>query len=499
MAKPFKIVNNPGDTGDADHYGGVDIDNIASFLNAQSDFHNYSYLIYKESTTYKAKNGDTGVIDYSNASITSVLRSILNAASANAYLDIVIDAGYHVVNDQVFKASVGNFCIRGRGKGVTVLAKASSFSTTDEFLRFEGTKDATVNYNLTANTLINTNTATVTTGQSANFAVGDYIKLTSGEIIDGGAGGNRYQGEIHKVTNVNTGTGVITLESRVAADYLTSTTSKIQKIVPTDNITIADLSFTSEQNEAVLTGYEFDMMFKVARNIHIKNVSLFDTPSNGIYFENVLDSDIIDYDFDDAKTIPGANTSNTFNHYGMQISGACNNILVTNCHGKIGLKHFVTTDGWGDGTPRNIIISGCSYKGGHYAPFGTHDSGDGVVFSNCSVWNSQSDVTGGVLSPGGFEIRAKNTTVIGCKVSNNLGSGIHVCNVATGSNIIGNEINNIYFDVGSSANGIVVDSPVKECNISNNSIRNCDGNGIRLRQDNDNCVISNNTIFNCGQ
>src|SRR4030095_1132922 len=109
------------------------------------------------------------------------------------------------------------------------------------------------------------------------------------------------------------------------------------------------------------------------------------------------------------------------------------------------------------------------------------------------------DVTGGVLSPGGFEIRAKNTTVIGCKVSNNLGSGIHVCNVATGSNIIGNEINNIYFDVGSSANGIVVDSPVKECNISNNSIRNCDGNGIRLRQDNDNCVISNNTIFNCGQ
>src|SRR4030095_4875269 len=179
MAKPFKIVNNPGDTGDADHYGGVDIDNIASFLNAQSDFHNYSYLIYKESTTYKTKNGSTGVIDYSSTSFHTVLQNIMNASSNNAFLDIVIGAGIFDITGQVLAFENGkgnNTRIRGLGDQVTIIRRSAGFPDSNMF-EFDGKLDATINYALAANAAAGTDFVTVTSGQAANFAIGDRVKL----------------------------------------------------------------------------------------------------------------------------------------------------------------------------------------------------------------------------------------------------------------------------------------------------------------------------------
>src|SRR4030095_928082 len=86
MAKPFKIVNSPGDTGTADIYGGVDIDNIASTLNAQSDFNPYDYYIYKSGANYIAKKGSNATVAFTNTSFYTVLTSVITALSSGGLI-----------------------------------------------------------------------------------------------------------------------------------------------------------------------------------------------------------------------------------------------------------------------------------------------------------------------------------------------------------------------------------------------------------------------------
>jgi len=186
LAKPFKVVSN-SDTGDADHYGGNDIDNIAAFLNAQSDFHDHYYLVYKSGSTYYAKSGLTGVVDYSNSDFTTVMNSAIGAVNSAGGGTIFIRAGVYTVNSSI-GIIVNNVTLKGEGKDATILRCGTN--TVDMIIKNDNTatanfalKDMTVDGNNISNQLLNVvdNTAGILL-QNVKFTKGN---SSSPQVIGG--------------------------------------------------------------------------------------------------------------------------------------------------------------------------------------------------------------------------------------------------------------------------------------------------------------------------
>jgi len=119
LGKPFKVVAN-SDAGDADHYGGNDIDNMAGWLNAQSDFHDHYYLVYKSGSTYYAKSGLTGVVDYSNSDFVTVMNSAIGDVNSAGGGTIFLRAGVYTVNSAI-NIIISNVTLKGEGKDATIL------------------------------------------------------------------------------------------------------------------------------------------------------------------------------------------------------------------------------------------------------------------------------------------------------------------------------------------------------------------------------------------
>lgn len=142
MGKPFKVVSI-GDTGSSSKFGADDTDNIGSFLNNQSDFHNYTFLVYKEGSSYKAKNSDTGTVDYSGSVFHTVLNDTIDACSDGDTVAIregtYTRTGSIVVqkNDFTLKG-LGKCLIQGTGSGTSPIQLGDGGSTTFSGITIDG-------------------------------------------------------------------------------------------------------------------------------------------------------------------------------------------------------------------------------------------------------------------------------------------------------------------------------------------------------------------------
>lgn len=87
----FKIVNN-SNPGDADHYGGNDIDDIATYLN--NTIIGKTYTLYRSGVNVKARNNITGIIDYSGDATDDASPTIKNAINNIVNLGSGLDASF---------------------------------------------------------------------------------------------------------------------------------------------------------------------------------------------------------------------------------------------------------------------------------------------------------------------------------------------------------------------------------------------------------------------
>lgn len=494
MGKPFKVVNI-ADTGTATKFGANDLDNIAAFLNAQSDVEFYGYFVYLESGTYKAKNGVTQAVDYSNAALHTVINSILGAMSSTAYVDICIDKGLHSVTAQITQGSKSNFQIRGLGKGITVLQRSSSFPDADMFF-FYGTLDGTVNYAIASDCLAQTDVVTVTTAQSANFAIGDRIKLVSTGFFHEAD----QQGEYNRIINIDTGTGELFLETFVAADYLTSDSAKVIKFNPIKNVTLKDFSVTSAQNVVTQADYKAVFNIRKAVNLNIDNIRVFDEASRSFQLLDCVGFTVKNCSFENKLLIgTGSNTIN----YNIEIGGASCNGVVSGNRGLWGGRHFFTTTSNSGGSgidnhgiSRNIVVSGNSVHGnGPEAAFDTHGCCESILFTGNVIRGDRTAtndlISGWFAGWNGFQIRGKRNQVIGNTIFNAYNRAIQI----DGDDIVASN-NTIINIINSGSNAIGGANSRNRAIIDNNIIYSAK-KAIDLPTGFDNAVVTNNKIYDC--
>ena len=87
-----------------------------------------SYIVFTDGSKYYAKNGNTGVIEYSDADATNVIQYAVNKTNELGGGKVFLRAGNYVINATINAKS--NVVLEGEGMGITILkASTPNFGT----------------------------------------------------------------------------------------------------------------------------------------------------------------------------------------------------------------------------------------------------------------------------------------------------------------------------------------------------------------------------------
>ena len=386
---------------------------------------------------------------------------------------------------------IGNISIKGQGMGITNLLAKSTITGTNKVITISGSVGTS--RNLTVNGSLGAATVTVSTANSATFTVGDTILVRSSKAYGTATSSTSQQGEIHKIRAVNTGTGVITLDSWLQDTYNTADTANIAKISTISNFTLegftikADTGFTS-------TGIMLDLQF--CDNLNVKDIEVIDC--KGQFASGIKLTSCTNFNLD--HVVPHQTQSNTFNEqYGVYLGSACQNGFVF-LQAKGLFRHSFTTGGIsGDdyaGAVRSVTITGTS-EATNQAHFDTHADSDGITFLRCTI------LAGGYSiltsdSSNGFASRSKNTKIIGCDIGGAVGAGIALSEDSHNTLVSGNTIHGLRLTQNGVA-GYCIRTLTGTLGtvITGNTVVDCNSAfGIWLQSGNNDTVISGNIIKN---
>jgi len=470
LGKPFKVVAN-SDAGDADHYGGNDIDNMAGWLNAQSDYHTYTYFVYKESTTYKAKKGTDGTVSYSDTDFKTVIQSIVDDISpAGTPTLIKLAAGDFLLQAEftIPASRIGNITIEGMGPGLTNILIGSGFNSLHSVSAITVGTSPTINAGntgtLTANKLVNSIATTMSSGDVAKFAVGDYVLLRTGRAWCSPATSSSVckQGEIHKVS-VTSGTNV-TIDSPAFDTYNTADTAELINITSyiIKNITLR--GFTIKKDSGYTGNDDSYFLARLCDNLFLDNIHTIDDVKqfdSAISLYSCINSSIVN-----CKLIQ--NPTNTYNsQYGITIRGACQNVIIDHCQSVGKYRHPFelasgsTTAGF-EGPSRHITAANCHVWNSAVGSFDSHADGEFITISNCQV--------GGAEGGYGFYSRCKSMKIVNCTVNSTRDNGMEFEENAHGCEVINCTIANV---ANTSKYGIWIDTSVTNIKINGTKFVSC--------------------------
>ena len=144
-----------------------------------------------------------------------------------------------------------NVRIIGEGMGVTNLVCAASV-TGDTPAIAVGNGTTGSDLSLTASTAVGNSSITMSPANAATLSVGDWLLLKSNKQVDS-ENSSKFAGELHYVTAVDTGTGVVALNDVIHDAYLTSDSARVCKINMISNVTLQDMSVTTLAPSSALT------------------------------------------------------------------------------------------------------------------------------------------------------------------------------------------------------------------------------------------------------
>ena len=325
---------------------------------------------------------------------TAGIQLAIEDASAAGGGDVVLPRGTYKAAGLIPRAGVR---LIGSGRE-TVLTQASDayvIQTPD----FVGTELA-----LTANALAGDAVVSLSSGNAATLAKGDYCILGSSEAVVNSTTGSAY-GEWVRVFSVSGTT--VTLYGRIQRAYTTANTATLRKCTLLTGVGVHNLRIT---NPVPGTRTRGAMLLSYCHDPQVSHV-----------WGDGLDGRLVELTHGVAGLVDGVwardlTDDGTRFGYAVAAFGAHAGLRVTNVHGDK-VRHVFTTGGAGaagaKGIPYGVVVSNSTGRDCTGAAFDTHQEGDGVIFSCCNVLGG----TGADASLGpayGFQFRSPRTKANAC-------------------------------------------------------------------------------------
>jgi hypothetical protein len=327
---------------------------------------------------------------------------------------------------------------------------------------------------------------------AAILAPDDDILLFSNKSVDSEVSA-KHAGEIKRVVAVNKQTGVITVDDQIYDAYLVADSAEVARITMLRNVMLSDFSVTTT---ALSNAFSTFTLFRFIDNLQIERVESHHADNSGMALVSVLNSHVADCYIHHIRDL-GRGPTNF--GYGIVVGSASQNVTVSGCRFSH-TRHAVTTGGSSgslqNGVQRNISVSNCTSVAADTAHFDTHDPAENVSYIGCVA-------SGGLPAPPpapqvvvGFQMRAPNSSIVGCSVLQAFGKGIMIFNArSNGATITGNRIAGVKSSGGTLGVGIFFDSSgTSRHAVTGNVITGCEGSAIRGADKNNDVMVSANLI-----
>jgi Right handed beta helix region len=406
---------------------------------------------------------------------------------------VFVKAGTYVVSLTI-RIEQSNVHIQGEGMGITNIVTAETMTASPAIQVYNPNAGNVLQ--LLTDTSKGETAVTLSPTDAATLTPGDYVLLHSKKPVDA-EDPQKHAGEVKQVVTIDALTGVITVDDEIYDAYLVADSAAVARITLLRNVTLSDFSVTTLA--PFYTGNTGFTSFRFVENLQIERVESHHAYVSGIQLLSVLNSNISDcYIHHIRDKQPPANV-----HYGIAVSSASQNVSITGCRFSH-TRHAVTTGGssgtLANGVQRNIVVSNCTSMAADTAHFDTHDPAESVSYVGCVA-------IGGVPAAQevvGFQMRAANSSIVGCSVLQAIGKGILIFEgkgnpqFHTGSDgamITGNMIAGVKSVAGALGIGIELDSSgTSRHTITGNVIKQCEGSAIVGEGGNHDVVVSGNVI-----
>lgn len=384
-----------------------------------------------------------------------------------------------------------NVRIIGEGMGATNLVCAASVTGDTPAIAVGNGATGSDRF-LTTSTAVGNSSITMSSANAATLNVGDWLLLKSNRQVDS-ENSSKFAGELHYVTAIDPGAGVVSVNDVIHDAYLTSDSARVCQINMISNVTLQDMSVTTRAPSSALTAGFIN--FRFVENLQVTRIEMHHA-FHSMQLRSCINSKVSDCYIHHINDV----TPPQRERYGIWIAAASQNIAVDGCrfaqcrHGVT----FGTNSGInGNGIQRSVTVSNCVSMQTDTSHYDTHEPCDGISFVNCAAIGGMP--FGGSGAAVGFQSRGKNVTISGCVIKDIPGRGIMLFRTAsTGTIVTGNTITNITRAGASDGIGIFFDSagPSRHI-ITNNVIRDCDSRAISAAGGSSDILIANNLIDNC--
>ena len=399
---------------------------------------------------------------------------------------IFVKAGSYVIANTL-RIAASNVQIQGEGMGITNVVVGQSMLAAPALEVYNPHIGSA--FPLTRDTRRGDTFVAVSAVNAATLTVGDYVLVYSNKSVDSEVP-TKHAGEVKQVVAVDPATGQVSVDDQICDAYLLADAASVIRVSMLHNITVSDLSLTTTATSSNLTvGFTH---FRFVDNLQIERVEPHHAYHSGIQLQSVLNSRIADCYIHHIRDVqpPGQNA-----RYGIVVGSASQNIGINGCR-FTHTRHAVTTGGSSgtnqNGVQRNVTVSNCTSMLSDTAHFDTHEPAENVTFIGCGA-------IGGIPANDvvvGFQMRARNSAIIGCSVLQAVGKGIMIFGtVSSGSTITGNMVSNVAAIAGTEGVGIYLDANGTSGHvITGNTIKHCQGSGIVGAGANNDIVVSGNVI-----
>jgi hypothetical protein len=441
----------------------------------------------------------TFIVDIAGNGDFTDLQSAIDALPAIGG-KVFVKAGTYPLSGTI-RITTSNVQIQGEGMGITVFVANSQMMTgnpavpaLEVFQTGFGTPRP-----LTGDTARGDTTLPLSAADAASFQPDDYLLLFSNKSVDTEIPA-KHAGEVKQVRSDPAAPGFLPVDDQVFDSYTTADAAQVVRVTMLSNITLSDFSITTDApSSALKVGFTH---FRFIENLQIQRVEVRDAFHTGIHLQSVCNARISDcYIHHISDVVPPSNE-----RYGISIGGASQNISINGCQFSH-TRHAVTTGGssgtFQNGVQRNITVSNCTSMVTDTVHFDTHQPAENVTFVGCAAIGGVGVPTGPSAGEAyGFQLRARNCSIVGCSILQPAGRGISVIGPgASGASIVGNMIANVTPIANIPGTGIYFTSSPGDAAetsshhaISGNIIKNCAGpaiaNGVPVHD----IVIADNVI-----
>src|SRR6516165_3141553 len=425
----------------------------------------------------------------------TTLQDAINALPATGG-KIFVKAGLYPITSTI-QITASNVQIQGEGMGITVFTGDSTMTGNTPGLEVFNPAVG-IARPLVADTARGNVTFSVSPTDASSFNKGDYVLLYSDKQIDT-EDLAKHAGEVKQITNVDSASGVITVDDQIFDIYTVADSAAVIRITMLQNITLTDFSITTNAATSTLkVGFTH---FRFIENLQIQRIEVHDAFNTGIHVQSVRNSKISDCYIHHIKNVPPNE------HYGIVVGSASQNVNIRGCRFSH-TRHAVTTGGSSgtnqNGVQRNIVVANCTSMLSDTGHFDTHQPAENVTFIGCVADGGvpAAPATSGAY---GFQMRGRNCSIVGCSVLQAVGRGIMIFGpVSSGATIVGNMIANVKaLADGTLGAGVHLAGPetpgsmaTSNHTIMGNVIKNCEGSAITNGGLNSGIVISGNAIEN---